>query len=56
MVDIRLKRKLNRVIALTELRKYENRQLKDFALLRKGNRLSILPLNAKQWKFILSLE
>ncbi len=56
MVDIRLKRKLRRVIALTELREYENKQLKEFALLRKGNRLSILPVDAKQWKFILSLE
>lgn len=56
MVDIRLKRKLKRVIALSELRKYENRQLKDFALLRKGNRLSIVPILKKQWEFILSLE
>ncbi len=56
MVDIRLKRKLKRVVALTELREYENKQLKDFALLRKGNRLSIIPVSAKQWKFIVSLE
>jgi predicted RNA-binding protein with PUA-like domain len=56
MVDIRLKRKLRRVIALSELRKHENKQLKEFALLRKGNRLSILPVDKKQWDFILSLE
>ncbi|MGD2166986.1 MAG: EVE domain-containing protein [Gammaproteobacteria bacterium] len=56
MVDIRLKRKLSRVIALSELRAYENKQLKELALLRKGNRLSIMPITKKQWDFILSLE
>ena len=56
MVDIRLKRKFRRVIRLSELREYENRQLKDFVLLRKGNRLSILPMTKKQLDFIISLE
>jgi predicted RNA-binding protein with PUA-like domain len=56
MVDIRLRRKLRRVIPLSEMREYENRQLKDFVLLSKGNRLSILPMTKKQWDFILSLE
>lgn len=56
MVDVRLKRKLGRIITLSELRAYEDKQLQDFALLRKGNRLSILPLTAKEWRFILSLE
>lgn len=56
MVDIKLERKLSRVITLTELRKHENKQLKELALLRKGNRLSILPVTKKQWDFILSLE
>jgi len=56
MVDIRLERRLKRVISLTELRKHENGRLKDLALLNKGNRLSIVPVSAAQWKFILSLE
>ena len=56
MVDIRLKRKLSRVIPLTELREHEAAQLQDLALLRKGNRLSILPVSQQEWKFILSLE
>ena len=56
MVDIRLVRKFRRVIALAELRRYESRQLKEFALLRKGNRLSILPVTKQQWDFILTLE
>jgi len=56
MVDIKLKRKLSRIITLAELREHENNQLKDLALLRKGNRLSILPVSKKQWDYILSLE
>ena len=30
--------------------------LKNLALLRRGNRLSITPISAKEWVFILSLE
>lgn len=56
MVDIKLKRKFSRVIPLSELRKHERSRLKDFALLRKGNRLSILPVTKKQWDFIVSME
>ena len=56
MVDIQYQRKFKRVIALTELKNHADRQLEDFALLRRGNRLSVLPVNEKQWKFILSLE
>ena len=56
MVDIRLRRKFDRVIALAELRRHESGPLRDFALLRKGNRLSILPVTNAQWKFILGLE
>lgn len=56
MVDIKFERKLKRVIALNELRNHAHRNLKDFALLRKGNRLSVLPVSDKQWNFILGLE
>lgn len=56
MVDIKLTRKLKRVVTLVELREHETGRLKDFGLLKKGNRLSILPVTSAQWKFILSLE
>jgi predicted RNA-binding protein with PUA-like domain len=55
MVDIRFKRKTRRLISLAELKQYP-RQLDGFALVRKGNRLSVMPLSKKQWEFILSLE
>jgi predicted RNA-binding protein with PUA-like domain len=30
--------------------------LADLALVRRGNRLSIMPVSAAQWQFILALE
>jgi predicted RNA-binding protein with PUA-like domain len=54
-VDIRLMRRLERVITLAELRVYAE-QLGNFPLLRRGNRLSVIPVTAAQWGFILGLE
>jgi predicted RNA-binding protein with PUA-like domain len=56
MVDVQLQRKLKRVITLTELRKHSDGALRDFALLRRGNRLSVLPVSAAHWKFFVDLE
>jgi predicted RNA-binding protein with PUA-like domain len=56
VVDVQLKRRLKRVITLDELRKHEARELDGMLLLKRGNRLSITPLSAAHWKFILSLE
>jgi predicted RNA-binding protein with PUA-like domain len=56
VVDVRLKRRLQRVITLDELRKHEKTKLDGMLLLRRGNRLSITPVDAKHWKFITSLE
>lgn len=55
-VDVHLKRKLDRVITLEELRAHEKGKLRDLQLLKRGNRLSVLPVSAKDWRFILSLE
>jgi predicted RNA-binding protein with PUA-like domain len=56
MADVQLTRRLKRVITLPELRKHAARELKEMLLLRPGNRLSITPVTAAEWKFILSLE
>ena len=56
MVDIRYKRKLKRTITLKELRNYADSSLSDLALLRRGNRLSVMPMSKKHWDFILKLE
>ena len=55
-VDVQLKRRLARTITLTELRAHARRELKGMVLLRPGNRLSVMPVTATHWKFILSLE
>ncbi len=55
LVDVRYKRHLKREISLNELKERSD-ALGDFALTRKGNRLSILPVTAAQWAYILGLE
>jgi predicted RNA-binding protein with PUA-like domain len=55
-VDVRLKRRLKRVITLTELRSHANKALSGFGLLRTGNRLSVMPVDPKHWEFIVGLE
>jgi predicted RNA-binding protein with PUA-like domain len=56
VVDIRLKRRLKRVITLDELRAHESRELDGMLLLKRGNRLSITPVSDAHWKFIVALE
>jgi predicted RNA-binding protein with PUA-like domain len=56
VVDVKLVRKFKRVITLDELRAHADRALKDFVLLRRGNRLSVMPVTDKDWDFILTLE
>lgn len=56
MVDVQLKRPLARTITLEELRTHERKQLQGMLLLRRGNRLSVTPVEAVHWQFILSLE
>lgn len=56
MIDVRLKRRLSRTITLEELRAHASKELKGFVLLRPGNRLSVMPVEAAHWKFVLSLE
>lgn len=54
MVDVRLERRLRRTIALHELKGHP--ALAGMALLAKGNRLSVMPVTAEQWDYILALE
>lgn len=54
MVDIKFKRKLKGIIGLDALR--ASPKLGDFALTRRGNRLSVLPVTETQWKTIAKME
>ena len=54
-VDVRLKQRAQPLIQLSALRAHADGKLKDMLLLRRGNRLSVTPVSAAQWRFILSL-
>lgn len=54
MVDVKYVRTLIRTITLQELK--PEQALADLALVRRGNRLSIMPVSKEHWEFILSLE
>jgi len=54
LVDVAFVRKLKRTITLKELQALP--ELSDMALVRKGNRLSVMPVDAAHWKRILALE
>jgi predicted RNA-binding protein with PUA-like domain len=56
VVDVKLVRKFDRIITLDELRQHAAKSLKDFVLLRRGNRLSVMPVTKKDWEFVLALE
>lgn len=56
LVDVRFVRKLDRGIPLDEIRAHAEALGEDFALIRRGTRLSVLPVTAAQWKLLLSLE
>ena len=53
-VDVRHVRKLKRIITLSELKNHP--ELAGLPLLRRGNRLSVMPVSRSQWKHILALE
>ena len=50
MVDIQLQQKFSRPLPLADLRKIK--ALKDMRLLRKGNRLSVIPVTAAEFRTI----
>jgi predicted RNA-binding protein with PUA-like domain len=55
-IDVRLTRRLKRIITLDELRAHADGKLRDMRLLQRGNRLSVMPISDAHWRFILSLE
>ena len=55
MVDIAFVRKFRKTIPLSTLRQYAEKELNGFALLRRGNRLSVMPVAESHWAFIETL-
>ncbi|HEX6997423.1 MAG TPA: EVE domain-containing protein [Gammaproteobacteria bacterium] len=56
MVDVKLLRRVDPPILLSELRRHQQGALADLVLLKRGNRLSITPVTEDEWNFILGLE
>jgi predicted RNA-binding protein with PUA-like domain len=52
MVDITFKEKFAQIIPLSQLKQYP--ELNKMPLLRKGNRLSVMPVSQEEWLFINS--
>ncbi|KGM55742.1 EVE domain-containing protein [Lysobacter arseniciresistens ZS79] len=56
LVDVAFERKLSRIITLDEIKSHADELGDEFALIRRGNRLSVFPVSAAHYKFLLSLE
>ncbi|AKK68709.1 EVE domain-containing protein [Xanthomonas translucens] len=56
LVDVAFERKLARTIALDEIKQHSDALGEGFALTARGNRLSVFPVTAAQWKLLLALE
>ena len=54
LVEVKFVKKLKRTITLKELQ--ADPALSDMPLVRKGNRLSVMPVSAADWRHILTLE
>lgn len=55
MVDVKFRRRTRRLISLEEIKQHADR-LEGFALIRRGNRLSIMPVDKPHWDLIMALE
>lgn len=54
MVDVKLVKKFDKIISLGDLK--NNHLLKNMLLLRKGNRLSVLPVTKDEWDVIVGMQ
>lgn len=53
-VNVQFVRRLRRLITLRELRGHQ--QLENLPLVRRGNRLSVMPVSRSEWEYVLVLE
>jgi len=51
-VEVRLLKKFAHPVTLEMLRAHAAGALRDLVVLRRGNRLSVMPVSAAEWKFI----
>jgi len=51
-IDVRLLRRFAHPVTLAALREHAAGPLRDLIVLRRGNRLSVMPVTVGEWKFI----
>jgi len=56
LVDVGFVRSFRAPVTLDAIREQAEALGEEFALIRKGNRLSVLPVTAAQWKILLAME
>jgi predicted RNA-binding protein with PUA-like domain len=54
MIDLKFRRRLKHTITLPELK--SDTRLDGFQLLKRGNRLSVMPVSKHHWEIVLGLE
>jgi predicted RNA-binding protein with PUA-like domain len=55
-VDVQFEKRIEPVITLPELRERADGELRELLILKRGNRLSVTPLTAAEWRCILALR
>ena len=55
-VDVRLENRIEPVITLPELREHAAGALREMLILKRGNRLSVTPVTAAEWRCIVALR
>ena len=55
-IDVQLDRRFDSVITLPELREHAAGALRDMVMLKRGNRLSVTPVTAAEWRCIVALR
>jgi predicted RNA-binding protein with PUA-like domain len=56
LVDVAFERKFAEVVTLEDIKAHADALGEEFPLIRRGNRLSVLPVTTAQWKTLLKLE
>jgi len=56
VVDVAFERKFAHMISLAQIKQHTEPLGEGFPLTAKGNRLSVFPVNRRQWELLLSLE
>lgn len=55
-VDVQFERRIEPVITLPELREHASGPLREMVILKRGNRLSVTPVSAAEWRCIVALR